>query len=70
MRLEPETESDLLVLEHAGMIYWFFAVVVVLVHTTRMEGCSVKWVGEQNIFTLQSFSFPASYGDLTVNLQL
>ena len=69
MRLEPETESDLLVLEHAGMIIWFFAVVVVLLHATRMKGRFVEWVGEQNIFTRQSFTSAASYGDLKVNLQ-
>ena len=63
MRLEPETESDLLVLEHERMIFWFFAVVVVLVQSTLRKGRFVEWVGEQNIFTRQSFTSAASYGD-------
>ena len=70
MRLEPETESDLLVLEHAGIIIWFFAAVVVFVHTTRIEGRFVEWVVEQNILTRQSFTSAAGQGYLKVNLQI
>ena len=38
--------------------------------TPRLEGRFVKWVGEQNIFTRQSFTSSGSYGNLKANLQL
>ena len=50
---------------------WFFTVVVLLVYTYYPLGGALCGVGRRTKhFTRQSLTSAASYGDLTVNLQL